>query len=87
MSHPSAAKSPVPIPARPADRSSKARHQAIGLAILLVEQHSAVALDFSPRTVVMNRGRIVYDGDSEKLRDDPALLESLVGVAGPGHAP
>ena len=21
------------------------------------------------------------------LRDDPALLESLVGVAGPGHAP
>ena len=58
-----------------------------GLAILLVEQHSAVALDFSPRTIVMNRGRIVYDGDSERLRDDPALLESLVGVAGPRIAP
>ena len=58
-----------------------------GLAILLVEQHSAVALDFSPRTIVMNRGRIVYDGDSEKLRGDPTLLESLVGVAGPGHVP
>jgi len=58
-----------------------------GLAILLVEQHSAVALDFSPRTIVMNRGRIVYDGASDRLRDDPALLESLVGVAGPGAAP
>jgi branched-chain amino acid transport system ATP-binding protein len=58
-----------------------------GLAILLVEQHSAVALDFSPRTVVMNRGRIVYDGDSGRLRADPALLESLVGVAGPARVP
>jgi branched-chain amino acid transport system ATP-binding protein len=58
-----------------------------GLTILLVEQHSAVALDFSRRTVVMNRGRIVYDGDSVRLRDDPALLESLVGIGGPAHVP
>jgi branched-chain amino acid transport system ATP-binding protein len=53
-----------------------------GLAILLVEQHSAVALDFAPRTLVMSRGRVVYDGESARLGADKALLESLIGVAG-----
>ena len=33
-----------------------------GLSIILVEQNSRVALEFSPRTVVMDKGRIVYDG-------------------------
>ena len=51
-----------------------------GLAIVLVEQHSGIALEFSERTVVMNRGRIVYDGASVELRSDQALLDSLIGV-------
>jgi branched-chain amino acid transport system ATP-binding protein len=29
---------------------------------------------------VMDRGRIVYDGPSETLRDDPAKLEQFIGV-------
>ena len=49
---------------------------------LLVEQHTGIALEFSERTVVMNRGRIVYDGASAVLASDEALLNSLVGVAG-----
>jgi branched-chain amino acid transport system ATP-binding protein len=53
-----------------------------GLSIMLVEQHSAIALDFAARTVVINRGRIVYDGESAKLKSDTARLESLIGVAG-----
>ena len=52
-----------------------------GLTIVLVEQHSEIALDFSPRTVVMSRGRIVYDGPSDRLKSDHALLDSLIGVA------
>jgi branched-chain amino acid transport system ATP-binding protein len=52
-----------------------------GLSIILVEQNSRVALSFSPRTVVMNKGRIVYDGASAALRDDAALLESYLGVS------
>ncbi len=52
-----------------------------GLSILLVEQNSHVALAFSPRTVVMDKGRIVYDGDSAALRADPDRLASLIGVA------
>src|SRR5262249_17460818 len=34
------------------------------LSIILVEQNSRVAFEFSPRTIVMNKGRIVYDGES-----------------------
>ena len=53
-----------------------------GLTIILVEQHTGIALEFSERTVVMNRGRIVYDGPSGALAADDGLLNSLVGVAG-----
>jgi branched-chain amino acid transport system ATP-binding protein len=52
-----------------------------GLSIVLVEQNSRVALEFSERTVVMNKGRIVYDGPSAALRSDPERLTQLVGVA------
>jgi branched-chain amino acid transport system ATP-binding protein len=58
-----------------------------GLSIVLVEQNIRVALAFSDRTVVMDRGRIVYDGASAALRDDPEKLAALVGIAeaAPGH--
>ena len=46
--------------------------QASGLATVLVEQNSRLALDIAPRAVVMDRGRIVYDGPSDALRNDPA---------------
>jgi branched-chain amino acid transport system ATP-binding protein len=51
-----------------------------GLSILLVEQNSRVALEFSARTVVMDKGRIVYDGASERLRADPEYLAGLVAA-------
>jgi len=53
-----------------------------GVAMVLVEQNSAIALDFAERTIVLDRGRAVYDGASETLRDDPEKLESLVAVSG-----
>ncbi len=52
-----------------------------GLAIVLVEQNSRVALSFSRRTVVMDKGRIVYDGESAALSADPERLAGLIGVA------
>jgi branched-chain amino acid transport system ATP-binding protein len=61
-------------------RAVKRLAQAGGLALVLVEQNSRLALDIAPRAVVMDRGRIVYDGDSETLRDDPAKLDHLIGV-------
>jgi branched-chain amino acid transport system ATP-binding protein len=51
------------------------------LSTVLVEQNSRVALAFSPRTVVMAKGRIVYDGASATLRADPDRLAQLIGVA------
>jgi branched-chain amino acid transport system ATP-binding protein len=51
-----------------------------GLSIVLVEQNSRVALGFSERAVIMDRGRIVYDGSSAALRDDPEKLTRLVGI-------
>jgi branched-chain amino acid transport system ATP-binding protein len=61
-------------------RAVKQLAQAEGLTLLLVEQNTRIALDVSPRTVVMDRGRIVYDGASESLRNDPGKLEKLIGV-------
>ena len=51
------------------------------LSIVLVEQNSRVALAFSARTVVMDKGRIVYDGGSAALSADPERLAQLIGVA------
>jgi len=51
-----------------------------GLSIILVEQNSRVALSFSPRTVILDKGRIVYDGESGPLRDDADRLAKLIGI-------
>jgi branched-chain amino acid transport system ATP-binding protein len=50
------------------------------LSIVLVEQNSRVALAFSARIVVMDKGRIVFDGESAALSADPDRLAHLIGV-------
>jgi branched-chain amino acid transport system ATP-binding protein len=50
------------------------------LSIILVEQNSRVALTFSARTVILDKGSIVYDGESEPLRADPERLAKLIGI-------
>jgi branched-chain amino acid transport system ATP-binding protein len=52
-----------------------------GLSIILVEQNSRVAFEFSDRCVVLDKGRIVYDDASAALRDDPERLARLIGVS------
>jgi len=52
-----------------------------GLSIILVEQNSRIALEFSERCVVLDKGRIVYDGESEPLRTDAERLSGLIGVS------
>lgn len=53
-----------------------------GLSILLVEQYARIALEFADTAVVLDRGRIVYNGDGKPLLDDPDRLAGLFGVAG-----
>ena len=61
-------------------RAVKRLSRESALALILVEQNSRLALDIASRAVVMDRGQVVYDGDSAALRDDPAKLEQLIGV-------
>jgi branched-chain amino acid transport system ATP-binding protein len=51
-----------------------------GLSIILVEQNSRVALSFSPRTAILDKGHIVYDGKSTPLLADPERLAKLIGI-------
>jgi ABC-type phosphate/phosphonate transport system ATPase subunit len=37
-------------------------------------------LSFSPRTVILDKGRIVYDGESEPLQQDADRLATLIGL-------
>ena len=61
-------------------RAIKRLAAAGGLAMIVVEQNSRLALSIAARAVVMDRGRIVYDGDSDTLRNDPVKLEGFIGV-------
>jgi branched-chain amino acid transport system ATP-binding protein len=56
------------------------RLAAMSLTLVVVEQNSRLALDLSPRAVVMDRGHIVFDGDSAGLQNDPDKLDQLIGV-------
>ncbi len=53
-----------------------------GLSVILVEQNTRVALAFSPRTIVMDRGHVTYDGPSDALAGDQDRLDQLIGVTG-----
>ncbi|HJU17795.1 MAG TPA: ABC transporter ATP-binding protein [Stellaceae bacterium] len=51
------------------------------LALLLVEQHARLALDFADEAIVLDRGAVVFAGRSRELIDAPERLAALMGVA------
>lgn len=55
-----------------------------GMAIVLVEQHAELALELTEQTIVLDRGRKVWEGDSATLLADPARLAALIGLAEAG---
>jgi branched-chain amino acid transport system ATP-binding protein len=50
------------------------------MALVLVEQHAELALELTDRALVLDRGRIVWEGPSPALAADPARLASLIGL-------
>lgn len=50
-----------------------------GLSILLVEQMASYALRVTHRTYVMENGRILMHGASDKLAADPRVLDAYLG--------
>jgi branched-chain amino acid transport system ATP-binding protein len=47
------------------------------IAIVIVEQHLALALDLADYAYVLDRGRIALEGRPSALRNDPQLLQLL----------
>jgi len=54
--------------------------KAQGHSILLVEQNTALALKVADDVVILNTGRIVFDGTAQELRAKPELLQANLGV-------
>ena len=51
------------------------------LSLILVEQHARLALEFAEEAIVLDRGAIVFSGESCELLDAPQRLDALMGVA------
>ncbi|HEX2691446.1 MAG TPA: ABC transporter ATP-binding protein [Kofleriaceae bacterium] len=49
-----------------------------GMAIIVVEQHARIALSLTEHAIALDRGKIVYRGDSQKLAGDPDTLHHLL---------
>ena len=53
-----------------------------GVSILLVEQNARAALQVADYAYVLETGEIALEGPSEKLIDDPKVIESYLGLGG-----
>jgi branched-chain amino acid transport system ATP-binding protein len=56
--------------------------QSGNMTILLVEQRIQSALDFADTVIVLERGRIAWQGAPKALAADHAAVEALLGVGG-----
>ena len=56
------------------------RVNAEGVAVLLVEQNVAMALDIAARAYVLEQGRIVAEGTPEALLREPRLRRAYLGA-------
>lgn len=52
-----------------------------GLSTIIVEQNARKILAMTDRATILERGSIVYQGDSQTLRADRPTLERFLGVA------
>jgi len=50
------------------------------MSVILVEQHAMQALRFASQALVLDRGRIVFQGQSGELLENDRLLDSLIGL-------
>lgn len=72
----------APVVVADLTRRLTAVRDELGIAILLVEQSAAVALEIADYAYVMENGRVVLDGDSERLKGHQDVQEFYLGQAG-----
>jgi len=51
-----------------------------GMSAIVVEQKARKVLSFTDRAVILDRGRVVFEGESAALAGDANVLESHLGV-------
>jgi vanillin dehydrogenase len=63
------------------------RIKELGVGVLLVEQNARAALAIADRGYLLENGRIVGEGSSAGLRDDPAVRRAYLGGGGNVRVP
>jgi branched-chain amino acid transport system ATP-binding protein len=71
----------APVIVQDLTRRLLAVRDELGIAILLVEQSAAAALAIADHAYVMENGRVVLDGDRERLRSHQDVQEFYLGQA------
>jgi len=71
----------APVVVQDLTRRLLAVRDELGIAILLVEQSAAAALTIADHAYVMENGRIVLDGDRERLKSHQDVQEFYLGQA------
>jgi branched-chain amino acid transport system ATP-binding protein len=56
-------------------------NRSTGMAMLVVEQNAQRALTLATRAYVLERGRIVREGPSAELQNEPAIQAAYLGGA------
>lgn len=56
-----------------------------GVAVLLIEQNAALALELADYGYVLDNGKVVLDGEPEALADDPDFQEFYLGIGAEGR--
>jgi branched-chain amino acid transport system ATP-binding protein len=72
----------APVVVEDLTRRLMAVRDEMGIAILMVEQNAAVALEIADYAYVMENGRIVLDGNRERLKSHQDVQEFYLGQVG-----
>ena len=54
--------------------------KASGIATLVVDKNVNVLLDLTDRSMIMVKGRVLYDGPSQQLKAQPEILQTHIGL-------
>ena len=51
-----------------------------GIATIIVDKDIKTLLEISDRNIIIEKGMIIYNGDSDKLIKEPEILKKYVGI-------
>ncbi|MGS0758169.1 ABC transporter ATP-binding protein, partial [Roseateles sp. GG27B] len=54
--------------------------KAEGLALIIIDKNINRLLDLADRHYVIEKGRVVWSGDSDAIRSQPDLIQQYLGV-------